>query len=174
MDNIFLGIVLFVIYFCLACCLLYERKDSRNPQQQTPQPIEQAVKEMLDEIYDEMYLDEEEFAPSDLLNEDETYLDPQQEQPKKKEVQKPAASKQQASQVANISKLNIRQARVACGVLGIKQKVNDRDINLAWMQGQINQRIKEQPEKEADVYKAIADKFGVSVPTDQPLERMAC
>jgi hypothetical protein len=174
MDNILLGIVLFLIYFYFACCVLYERKDLVTPQQKTPQPIEQAVKEMLDEIYDEMYLDEEEFAPIDLFD-DETTPTPQQEQPKKKEAQKPAAKDKQASQTVNISKLNIRQARVACGVLGIKQKVSDRDCNLAWMQAQIDRRVKENPEKVSEVYKAIADKFGVSVPTfDQPLERMAC
>jgi hypothetical protein len=47
MDNIFLGIVLFVIYFCLACCLLYEQKNLTDSPQKTHQPIEQAVKEML-------------------------------------------------------------------------------------------------------------------------------
>jgi hypothetical protein len=174
MDNIFLGIVLFVIYFCLASCVLYEQKNSTDRPQQISQPIEQAVKEMLDEIYDEMYFEEEEFAPLDLFD-DAGVTAPQQEQPKKKEMQKPAANNQQASQAINISKLNIRQARVACGVLGIKQKVSDRDVSLVWMQSQINAHLKEQPEKEDDVYKAIADKFSVSVPScDRSMERLAC
>lgn len=174
MDNIFLGIVLFVIYFCLASCVLYEQKGSVTPPQKASQPIEQAVKEMLDEIYDEMYFEEEEFAPLDLFD-DAGVTAPQQEQPKKKEMQKPAANNQQASQAINISKLNIRQARVACGVLGIKQKVSDRDCNLAWMQAQIDRQVKENPEKIPAVYKAIALQFGVSVPTfDQPSYRMAC
>jgi hypothetical protein len=130
---------------------------------------------MLDEIYDEMYIEEEEFAPSDLFNDDETIPAPQQEQPKKKETQKPVAKDKQASQVVNISLLNIRQARVACHVLGIKQKVSARDCNLAWMQAQIDRQVRENPEKVSEVYKAIADKFGGSVPSgDRQIEQVAC
>jgi hypothetical protein len=174
MDNIFLGIVLFVIYFCFVSCVLYERKDSVTHPENNSQPIEQAVKEMLDEIYDEMYLDEEEFAPIDLFDDAVTPM-PQQEQAKKKEAQKPAAKEKLASQVVNISLLNIRQARVACHVLGIKQKVSDRDCNLAWMQSQIDRRVRENPEKLSEVYAAIADKFGVSVPSgDRQIEQVAC
>ncbi|MCU0533951.1 MAG: hypothetical protein MUD14_08645 [Hydrococcus sp. Prado102] len=173
MDNIFLGIALFLIYFCLASCVLYERKDSVTHPPNNSQPIEQAVKEMLDEIYDETYLDEE-FAPINLFDDDVT-PSPQQEQPKKKEAQKPAAKDKQASQVVNISKLNIRQARVACGVLGIKQKVSDRDRHLAWMQAEIDRQVRENPEKISAVYKAIADKFSVPVPScDRSMERLAC
>ena len=176
MDNIFLGIVLFLIYFCVVSCAICDRHNAVTPVQETPQPIEQAVREMLDNIYDEMYSDEDEFefAPSELFD-GETTPAPQQKEEEKKETQKPAAKDKQASQSVNITKLNLRHARVACGVLGIKQKVNDRDCNLAWMQAQIERRLKEQPEKEADVYKAIADKFGGAVPScDRQIERVAC
>ena len=54
MDTIFLGIALFLIYFCLASCVLYERKDSVTHPPNNSQPIEQAVREMLDEIYGEV------------------------------------------------------------------------------------------------------------------------
>ncbi|NJK51362.1 hypothetical protein HC931_27660 [Candidatus Gracilibacteria bacterium] len=174
MDNIFLGIVLFVIYFCIASCILYERKDSVTHPQNNSQPIEQAVREMLDEIYDEVYSDEDEYAPSEEFYDDVTPV-PQQEEKQKQKTQKPAVKDKQVTHAINITKLNLRHARVACSVLGIKQKVNDRDVSLVWMQSQINAHLKEQPEKEAEIYKAIADKFGVSVPEfDRLLERMAC
>lgn len=98
---------------------------------------------------------DEEFAPIDLFDDAVTPAS-QQEQPKRKEAQKPAANNKQATQAVNIAKLNIRQARVACHVLGIKQKVSDRDRHLAWMQAEIARQVRENPEKISAVYKAIA------------------
>jgi hypothetical protein len=240
MNDILLGIVLFVIYLCFVSCVIYSQKNSTERLQETHQPIKQAVREMLDEIYDEMHSDDEEleFAPIDqekaegrgqeaegidpdtfctsigatepeqgltaptekfsvvciheeskslsedsllpsasclLPFQDDVTPAPQQEEEEKKETHLPAANNKQADRAVNISKLSLRHARVACGVLDIQQKVNDRDGNIAWMQSQINQRIKENPEKIPAVYAAIADKFGVSVPyADQLLERLAC
>jgi hypothetical protein len=175
MNDILLGIVLFVIYFCFVSCAISERNDAVAPIQETPQPIEQAVREMLDDIYDEMNSEDElEFAPIDLFD-GEIPPASEQEEEKKQETPKPAAKGKQASQAINIAKLNLRHARVACSVLGIKQKVNDRDVSLVWMQSQINARLKEQPEKEAEIYKAIANKFSVPVPScDRSMERLAC
>jgi len=151
MNNIALSIVLFVVYFCFVSCALYSQKNIVISVPEDRQPIEREIEKMLDEIY--------EVAPSeqeiDLFELPEMPIEPAP-QPSK-ENKKLSSSK--TSKEIDIAKLNLRQARVACGVLGIKQKVNDHDCNQAWMQKQINQRIKEKPEKVSEVYKAIALKF---------------
>jgi hypothetical protein len=43
------------------------------------------------------------------------------------------------------------------------------------MQAQIDRQVRENPEKVSEVYKAIADKFGGSVPSgDRQIEQVAC
>jgi len=159
MNNLVLSIVLFVAYFSFVSCTLYSRKNSAIQQKETPVPIEREIEKMLDEIY-EFAPSEQEIDPFELP---EVLTTPASPEKKKGNTNK------KASKLVNLAKLNLRQARVACRVLNLQQ-----NHKLAWMQKQINQCIWEHPEKVSEVYQALADKFGVSVLTDQSLERVAC
>jgi hypothetical protein len=96
-----------------------------------------------------------------VLQSSETVI-PNQEQEKANSATSSSKKVERASKtsnVVNIAKLILPHARVACRVLGIQQKVNGHDAKLAWMQAQINARLKEQPEKEAEVFAAIKAKY---------------
>jgi hypothetical protein len=85
-----------------------------------------------------------------------------QKQQEKATINSSKKSKQvktKVSKAINVAKLNLTHARVACRVLGIQQKVNGHDANLAWMQAQINGILQEKPQLTSQVYEAIKAKY---------------
>jgi len=119
MNNIALSIVLFVVYFSFVSCALYSQKNTVISVPEDRQPIEREIEQMLDEIY-EVDPSEQEI---ELFELPEMLIEPAP-QPTK-ENKKLSSSK--TSKAIDIAKLNLRHARVACGILDIQQKVNDHD-----------------------------------------------
>ncbi|NJO93285.1 MAG: hypothetical protein HC820_01000 [Hydrococcus sp. RM1_1_31] len=164
MNNIALSIVLFVVYLSVVSCAIYKPKTSAITPQEKYKPIEQEIEQMLDEIY-EVTPTEKEIAPFEILEVEDASM------PTQKDKKKKVSSSLKTSKAIDIAKLNLRHARVACSILGIKQKVNDHDCNIAWMQAQINQQVKEYPEKVSEVYRAIALKFpDVVIPVSNQIQ----
>jgi hypothetical protein len=70
-----------------------------------------------------------------------------------------AGRSQKKVKVINLKKLTTLEARVACDVLNIQQKVNGTDRSVAWMQKAVQRALSVAPERRSAVYTAIHEKY---------------
>ena len=148
MESLAFATLLFVAYFCAACCFFYNPKNSNLTTTESV-PLEPTEDE---DLVQDLWEPEEpitlaqalsaEFDPQPVV--EETLESPNQE-PTLKEL----------LQGINIDTLQLRPARKICGRLGIQQKVNSKDAPLSWLRAQIKAKLSEKPTEAVPVIQEV-------------------
>ena len=150
MESIAFATLLFVAYFCAACCFFYNPKNSNLTTTESV-PLEPTEDE---DLVQDLWEPEEpitlaqalsaEFDPQPVV--EETLESPNQE-PTLKEL----------LQGINIDTLQLRPARKICSRLGIQQKVNGKDAPLSWLRSQIKSRLSEKPTEVVPIIQEVLE-----------------
>ena len=150
MQDLAFATLLFVAYFCAACCFFYNPKNSNLTTTESV-PLEPTEDE---DLVQDLWEPEEpitlaqalsaEFDPQPVV--EETLESPNQE-PTLKEL----------LQGINIDTLQLRPARKICSRLGIQQKVNGKDAPLSWLRSQIKSRLSEKPTEVVPIIQEVLE-----------------
>jgi hypothetical protein len=150
MESLAFATLLFVAYFCAACCFFYNPKNSNLTTTESV-PLEPTEDE---DLVQDLWEPEEpitlaqalsaEFDPQPVV--EETLESPNQE-PTLKEL----------LQGINIDTLQLRPARKICSRLGIQQKVNGKDAPLSWLRSQIKSRLSEKPTEVVPIIQEVLE-----------------
>ena len=152
MQDIAFATLLFVAYFCAACCFCYSPSPKNSNLTTTESvPLEPTEDE---DLVQDLWEPEEpitlaqalsaEFDPQPVV--EETLESPNQE-PTLKEL----------LQGINIDTLQLRPARKICSRLGIQQKVNGKDAPLSWLRSQIKSRLSEKPTEVVPIIQEVLE-----------------
>lgn len=183
METITFATLLFVVYFCSACCFLYNPQTAVSaeastsvpvvaafPSTVTPQEITVAPEPTTIEVTatqepsqdEELEADKREPATAPV----EATIAPVETEPAQVTVKEPTnvedATESQISPTLeqlllgiDLDKLQLRPARKIAGRLNIQQKVNGKDQPLGFLRAQIKKRLSEQPQEVAPVISEI-------------------
>jgi len=124
METLAFATLLFVVYFCTACCFFYSPNNSTSqlhfePEKFNKEPIAEPVADT-----EESGVDEPKKNPETIL---------------------------ELLSGVDLDKLQLRPARKIAGKLGIQQKVNGKDQPLSWLRAQIKKHFSEKPIETAPV-----------------------
>lgn len=178
MENIAFATLLFVAYFCVACCLLHNPKASATAATSTPVPVVAAATltvtpqaqtvvpetestTLLDEELEEDAIKEPAAAIEEALIEDqEPELVPTAVEGLTSVVEDaprslPEPTIEELLQDIDLDTLQLRPARKICSKLGIQQKVNGKDAPLSWLRAQIKGHLTEKPQETAQVIMSV-------------------
>lgn len=179
METIAFATLLFVVYFCSACCFLYNPQTAVSAEASTSVPVVAAFKStvtpFVQTAVSETTTIEVAAAPQEP-NQDEA----DKREPATAHDEVPIASKepeqvlleettkvedapssqldptlQQLLLGIDLDKLQLRPARKIAGRLNIQQKVNGKDQPLSFLRAQIKKRLSEQPQEVAPVIEEI-------------------
>jgi hypothetical protein len=176
METIAFATLLFVVYFCSACCFLYNPQTAVSAEASTsvpvvaafnstvtpekitvaslPSTIEVAAAPQEPSQDEELEADKREPASTH----DEVSIaskEPEQivlEEPTEVEV---APTLEQLLLGIDLDNLQLRPARKIAGKLNIQQKVNGKDQPLGFLRAQIKKRLNEQPQEVAPIIEEV-------------------
>ncbi len=182
METIAFATLLFVVYFCSACCFFYNPKTSATAATSTSVPVMAAAKSTVTpEAQPTAPLPTaiEVAATLTLASQDEE-LEGDKREPATAQVEVPIASKEpeqvpleeparvedapssqseptleQLLKGIDLDKLQLRPARKIASRLNIAQKVGGKDQPLGFLRAQIKKRLEEQPQEVAPVIEEI-------------------
>ena len=178
MENIAFAILLFVAYFCVACCLLHNPQASATAATSTPMPVVAAAMLTVTSQAQTVVPETESATPLDEELEEEAIEEPtavieealiedREPQLVSTIVEEPASvvedtpeslsepTIEELLQDIDLDTLQLRPARKICGKLGIQQKVKGKDAPLSWLRAQIKGRLTEKPQEVAPVIEEI-------------------
>lgn len=143
MESIAFATLLFVIYFCAACCFFYGSTSpcgqiTASSETDQPIPIDEPTNELEQDLWDDQPLTIAEALGAEF--------DPQPEVENEiSDIQHLEPTVDDLLEGLDIDTLQLRPARKICGRLGIQQKVNGKDAPLSWLRSQIKSRLSEKP-----------------------------
>jgi hypothetical protein len=140
MESLAFATLLFVIYFCAACCFCYSPKNS-TPATTESVPLEPTEDE---EFIEELWEPEKPITITQALSAE---FDPVDQEPTLEEL---------LCEI-DIDTLQLRPARKICSRLGIQQKVNGKDAPLCWLRSQIKSRLSEKPTEVAPIIQEVME-----------------
>jgi hypothetical protein len=176
METIAFATLLFVVYFCSACCFLYNPQTAVSAEASTSVPVVAAFKSTVtpekitvaslpstievaaasQEPSQDEELEADIWEPASTHDEVSiASKEPEQivlEEPTEVEA---APTLEQLLEDIDLDKLQLRPARKIAGKLNIQQKVNGKDQPLGFLRAQIKKRLSEQPQEVAPVIKEI-------------------
>jgi hypothetical protein len=182
METIAFATLLFVVYFCSACCFFYNPKTSATAATSTSVPVVAAAKSTVTpEAQPTAPLPTAiEVAATLTSPSQDEELEGDKREPATAQVEVPIASKEpeqvpleelarvedapfsQSSPTLeelllgiDLDKLQLRPARKIASRLNIQQKVNGKDQPLGFLRAQIKKRLNEQPQEVAPVISEI-------------------
>ncbi len=138
MESIAFATLLFVIYFCAACCFCYSPKNSNLTTTESV-PLEATEEE---EFIEDLWESEEPITLTQALSAE---FDPQAVVEEAPESPNQEPTLEELLQGIDLDTLQLRPARKICSRLGIQQKVNGKDAPLSWLRSQIKSRLSEKP-----------------------------
>jgi len=144
MESLAFATLLFVAYFCAACCFFY----SPSPKNSIPATTESVPLEAT----------EVEDLRQDLWESEQTITvnyEPQPEPTPESPNQEPTLEQLLAD--IDLDTLQLRPARKICSRLGIQQKVNGKDAPLSWLRSQIKSRLSEKPTEVAPIIQEVLE-----------------
>jgi hypothetical protein len=170
METIAFATLLFVVYFCSACCFLYNPQTAVSAEASTSVPVVAAFKSTV--TPQEITVAPEPSTVEVAATRKEPSQDEELEADKREAatalVEATIASKEpeqilleepttleQLLKGIDLDKLQLRPARKIAGRLNIQQKVNGKDQPLGFLRAQIKKRLSEQPQEVAPVIEEI-------------------
>ena len=142
MQDIAFATLLFVAYFCTACCFCYSPSPKNSNLTTTESvPLEPTENE---EFIEDLWEPEESITLTQALSAE---FDPANQEPTLEEL---------LCEI-DIDSLQLQPARKICGKLGIQQKVNGKDAPLSWLQSQIKSRLTEKPTEVVSVIQKVLE-----------------
>jgi len=145
MEDFTLGTVLFLFYFCFACCLLHSPAPANAVALQSSTELKVSIDQL--EVEEVAAKEEPSFVPQAVPEEEQPALEPEQL------VFSPTW--EELLDGIDLESLQLRPARKIAGKLRIAQKVNGKDQPLAWLRAQIKKRLQEKPEEAIPVIKEV-------------------
>jgi len=150
MQDLAFATLLFVAYFCAACCFCYNPKNS-IPATTESVPLEATEDE---EFIEELWEAEEPITLAQALSAE---FDPQPVVEEAPESPNQEPKSEELLQGIDIDTLQLRPARKICSRLGIQQKVNGKDAPLSWLRSQIKSRLSEKPTEVAPIIQEVLE-----------------
>jgi len=142
MQDITFATLLFVAYFCAACCFCYSPRPKNSiPATTKTVPLEPTEAE---DLVQDLWEAEESITLAQALSAE---FDPANQEPTLEEL---------LCEI-DIDSLQLRPARKICSRLGIQQKVNGKDAPLSWLRSQIKSRLSEKPTEVAPIIQEVLE-----------------
>ncbi|NEQ20181.1 MAG: hypothetical protein F6K28_13230 [Microcoleus sp. SIO2G3] len=150
MESLAFATLLFIVYFCAACCFCYSPKNSNLT---TTDSVSLEATEDEDLVQDLWEADE----PITLAQALSAEFDPQPVVEEAPESPNQQPTLEQLLTDIDLDTLQLRPARKICSRLGIQQKVNGKDAPLTWLRSQIKSRLSEKPTEVAPIIQEILE-----------------
>ena len=150
MQDIAFATLLFVAYFCAACCFCYSPKNS-IPATTESVPLEATEAE---DLVQDLWESDEPITLAQALSAE---FDPQPVVEETLESPNQEPTLEELLQDIDLDTLQLRPARKICSRLGIQQKVNGKDAPLSWLRSQIKSRLSEQPTEVAPIIQEVLE-----------------
>jgi hypothetical protein len=150
MQDIAFATLLFVAYFCAACCFCYNPKNSNLTTTESV-PLEPTEDE---DLVQDLWKPEEPITLAQALSAE---FDPQPVVEETLESPNQEPTLEELLQDIDLDTLQLRPARKICSRLGIQQKVNGKDAPLSWLRSQIKSRLSEKPTEVVPIIQEVLE-----------------
>jgi hypothetical protein len=150
MESLAFATLLFVIYFCAACCFFYSSTNSIGLVATSSETDQSSPTDDVENLNQDLWVD----PPLTIAEALSADFDPEPEL-EMSDVQHLEPKLEDLLREIDLDTLQLRPARKICGRLGIQQKVNSKDAPLSWLRSQIKSRLSEKPNEVVPIIQEI-------------------